>query len=210
MSNEQCGAAFTKILDTLDTLHGPNGCPWDRKQTFQSLRTSLLEEAHEVLEALDQEDIHNLREELGDLLFNVLFLGKIAQKEAHFTIEEMLLEFNEKLIRRHPHVFGEISVDSIEQVKQVWEQVKQEEKGHRKTPFEGIPKGMPALAKAVKMAKHFEIREEKSLFKGKEELAELLWQTAQEAYKQGLDAESILRERLSTLEREYSAKDCIE
>jgi tetrapyrrole methylase family protein / MazG family protein len=199
MSNEECGKVLTKILDSLDVLHGPNGCPWDRKQTFKSLRFSVLEEAHEVLDALDQEDIHNLREELGDLLFNVLFLAKIAQKEGHFTTEQMLAEFNEKLIRRHPHVFGDIKVSDIEDVRKVWEQVKKEEKSERKTPFEGIPKGMPALAKAVKFAKHFEKCEKPHLFEGKEELAELLWRIAKEAAEQGIDAESVLREHLNKL-----------
>lgn len=204
MSNRECGKLLTQLLETLDTLLGPNGCPWDRKQTYQSLRSSLLEETHEVLEALDHQDIHNLREELGDLLFNVLFIGKIAEKEKHFTIAQAIGDFQEKIIRRHPHVFGEEKVSSIEEVKEVWAKVKNKEKSHRKSPFEGIPKGLPALSKAAKMAKHFNAPSHPALFNGSEELASLLWSIAFQADEQGLDPESALREYLKKLEMDKS------
>lgn len=98
---------FDELIEIIDRLLGPDGCPWDKEQTLQSLRSSVLEEVCEVIEAIDLNDNAHIKEELGDLFFNTIFLCKIAEKEKRFTVTEILKELNEKLIRRHPHVFGE-------------------------------------------------------------------------------------------------------
>ena len=122
---------FSEILEILDTLMGPQGCPWDRKQTFDSLRESVVEEAQEVVEAVDEGDDAHLCEELGDLLFNVVFYCKIAEKEGKFTTANMLNTLKDKLIRRHPHVFGDAVINNEEELKAQWERIKQEERARK-------------------------------------------------------------------------------
>ena len=99
--------AFDKLLDVAKTLNGPDGCPWDHTQTFESLKKYVLEEAHEVMEAVDEKDNAHLIEELGDLLYTVVFYAMIAEKESLFTIDEIINHVKDKLVRRHPHVFGD-------------------------------------------------------------------------------------------------------
>lgn len=126
---------FSEILEILDRLMGPQGCPWDRKQTFETLRESVVEEAQEVVEAVDEGDDAHLCEELGDLLFNVVFYCKIAEKNGKFTTVDMLNTLRDKLIRRHPHVFGDAVIENEEELLIQWNRIKEEERA-RKTSID--------------------------------------------------------------------------
>ncbi|HYN87840.1 MAG TPA: MazG family protein, partial [Ardenticatenaceae bacterium] len=138
-------------------LRAPDGCPWDREQTHQSLRAGLLEECAEVLDALDADDVGALREELGDLLLHVLMQAQIAAEEGEFTLNEVIAEVSAKLIRRHPHVFGEVEVAGMDELLRNWEAIKRDEKQARGSepggPLEGVPLALPALARAQKIVK---------------------------------------------------------
>lgn len=128
-------------------LLGPGGCPWDREQTHQSLKHNLLEECYELMEAIDSEDPKNLAEELGDILVQVAFHIQLAQEEGSFGPQEVFNSINEKLIRRHPHIFGETEALTAEEVKANWEALKQKERGGS-SRLAGIPGELPALAHA--------------------------------------------------------------
>ncbi|MFN3928761.1 MAG: nucleoside triphosphate pyrophosphohydrolase, partial [Thermoflexus sp.] len=144
--------AFETFQDTIAHLRSPEGCPWDREQTHQSLRSNLLEEAYEVLEALDADDPQRLKEELGDLLLQIVFHSQIAVESGEFSMAEVIAHVNEKIRRRHPHVFGDVQVSGVRQVLENWERIKQQEKaeqGQRTSALDGIPKGLPALAQAA-------------------------------------------------------------
>lgn len=144
--------AFETFQDTIAHLRSPEGCPWDRAQTHQSLRSNLLEEAYEVLEALDADDPQRLKEELGDLLLQIVFHSQIAVESGEFSMAEVIAHVNEKIRRRHPHVFGDVRVEGVRQVLENWEQIKQREKAERgeaASALDGVPKGLPALAQAV-------------------------------------------------------------
>ena len=119
---------FDEFVATIAALRSENGCPWDRKQTHESLKECLVEETGEVLEAIDKKDDANLCEELGDVLLQVVMHAQIAAEEGRFTIEDVINGVNVKMIRRHPHVFGDIKVSSVEEGLDLWEQIKQKEK----------------------------------------------------------------------------------
>lgn len=119
---------FDEFVATIAALRSESGCPWDRKQTHESLKECLVEETGEVLEAIDKKDDANLCEELGDVLLQVVMHAQIAAEEGRFTIEDVISGVNEKMIRRHPHVFGDIKVSSVEEGLDLWEQIKQKEK----------------------------------------------------------------------------------
>lgn len=119
---------FDEFVTTIAALRAENGCPWDRKQTHESLKDCLTEEAGEVLAAIDNRDDENLCEELGDLLLQVVMHAQIAAEEGRFTIEDVVRGVNEKMIRRHPHVFGDEKVESVEEGLSLWEQIKRQEK----------------------------------------------------------------------------------
>ena len=127
---------FDEFVATIAALRSENGCPWDRKQTHESLKECLVEETGEVLEAIDKKDDANLCEELGDVLLQVVMHAQIAAEEGRFTIEDVISGVNEKMIRRHPHVFGDIKVSSVEEGLDLWEQIKQKEKEARETEEE--------------------------------------------------------------------------
>lgn len=146
---------FTKLVELMATLRAPDGCPWDRKQTHESLKPYLLEETYEVLETIDQGDHPKLREELGDVLLQVIFHSQIAAEAGTFTVEEVLDVLATKLIRRHPHVFGTGeqagSLTNGEQVLSQWEEIKRAERqaaGGTQSALEGVPKTLPALLRA--------------------------------------------------------------
>ncbi len=146
---------FTKVVELMATLRAEKGCPWDRKQTHESLKPYLLEEAYEVLETIDQHDMPKLKEELGDVLLQVVFHSQIAAETEAFTVEEVLETLATKLIRRHPHVFGTgdqtPGVTNSEHVLSQWEQIKQAEReaaGGTGSALDGVPKTLPALLRA--------------------------------------------------------------
>ncbi len=130
-------------------LRSPEGCPWDREQTHESLARHLLEETYETLEAIDNNDVRGLREELGDLVLQVVFHSEIAFEDGNFGVADVLDDLRAKLIKRHPHVFADVSVESADEVYANWEKGKRAEKGT--SVMEGIPKALPALARAAKV-----------------------------------------------------------
>src|SRR5579872_4545447 len=139
---------FDALLEVADKLLSPGGCPWDRKQNFYSLQPYVLEEAHEVIEAVDSKDDKKIIEELGDLLYTVIFYGKLAELEGRFSLKEILEVIKEKLIRRHPHIFGDVKVEDADEVLRNWEAIKRQESGHekRKSAVDGVPPTLPTLA----------------------------------------------------------------
>jgi len=149
------GENFKKLEETITRLCGEGGCPWDQKQTHLTLKKYLIEEAYEVLEAIDNRDDEALKEELGDVLYQILFHCQIAEKEGRFDINSVIISINEKMIRRHPHVFADRKTDSIQEIKDRWEEIKLEEKSKkdRLSVVDGIPVGLPALQKAQKLQK---------------------------------------------------------
>jgi len=145
MSYEGNLSSFDALVDIIARLRGPQGCPWDRKQTHLSLKPSLVEECYEVLEAIDHDDSRKLREELGDLLMHIVLHAQIATDQGDFYIKDVLQEINAKLIYRHPHVFGEAKLEDEQMVVERWEELKREERG-KASLLSGLPKIMPALA----------------------------------------------------------------
>jgi len=149
---------FAKVVEVMAALRAVNGCPWDRKQTHESLKPYLLEETYEVLETIDQRDVQKLKEELGDVLLQVLFHSQIAAEAQSFTVEDVLETLATKLIRRHPHVFGTgaqaADVTTSEHVLSQWEQIKQAEReaaGTKQSAIDGVPKTLPALLRAYQI-----------------------------------------------------------
>ena len=145
---------FQTLVAIVERLRAPGGCPWDREQTHTSLKRNLLEECYEVLEAIDDEDPQLLAEELGDLLVQVAFHADIAWEAGQFDLGDVLTKINQKLIRRHPHVFESATVGDAREVERNWEKLKEaerQEKGIEKSPVDGIPKDLPALAIAQLM-----------------------------------------------------------
>ncbi len=138
--------ALGRVIDTLDILRVK--CPWDAKQTNESLRPNTIEEVYELCDALIREDNANIRKELGDVLLHVLFYAKIGEEKGAFDIADVADALNEKLIFRHPHVFGNTEVNSTDEVLQNWEQLKLKEKGGNRTVLSGVPKSLPAMIKA--------------------------------------------------------------
>ncbi|MDM5196838.1 nucleoside triphosphate pyrophosphohydrolase [Fictibacillus enclensis] len=141
---------FEHLRGVIATLRGPDGCPWDKKQTNESLKRYLIEEAYEVIEAIDEEDDEHLVEELGDVLLQVLLHAQIGEDEGYFSIDDVISVLAEKMIRRHPHVFGDVEAETADQVLKNWEEIKSAEKGnaHRTSLLDGVAKGLPALHKA--------------------------------------------------------------
>ena len=149
-SDEELGR-FETLMSIVELLRAPGGCPWDREQTHSSLKRNLLEESYEVLEAIDAGDTGALSEELGDLLVQVAFHTQIAKEEGEFDLAQVLTQINGKLVRRHPHVFGDETAADAREVERNWEKIKQAEqdqKGVQKSPVDGIPKDLPALTHA--------------------------------------------------------------
>lgn len=140
------------LKEVVKALRGENGCPWDKLQTHSTLRRYLLEEVYEVLEAIDREDVDNLKEELGDVLLQIVFHARLAEEQGFFTLQDIIDDITEKMIRRHPHVFGDMNVADAAEVNLRWEALKQKEKGHKnKKILENIPKGLPALLYGQKL-----------------------------------------------------------
>lgn len=148
-SRQQKMEAFGQLLDVLDELRVK--CPWDRKQTNESLRCNTIEEVYELSNALLNEDVADICKELGDVLLHVIFYAKIADEKAQFDIADVCNSLREKLIFRHPHVFGEVAVNNSTEVEQNWEQLKLKEKGGNKRVLDGVPEALPALIKAERV-----------------------------------------------------------
>lgn len=184
--------ALGRVIDTLDVLRVK--CPWDRKQTNESLRPNTIEEVYELCDALINNDSANIKKELGDVLLHILFYSKIGEESGQFDICDVADALNSKLIFRHPHVFGEVSVDNAHQVEQNWEQIKLKERGGNRTVLAGVPTALPAMVKAFRIQEKaanvgFDWAEKEQVWdKVKEELTEF----AQEA--QGASASEMEKE----------------
>jgi MazG family protein len=144
------GARLDDLVRIMRALRAPDGCPWDREQTLASLRPFLLEETYEALDAIDRDDQDDLREEIGDLMFELVFLAQIAEERGEFTVADAIADACDKLIRRHPHVFGDAAkASTADEVAGRWEALKQDEGGARqKTTLGGVPRTLPALLRA--------------------------------------------------------------
>ena len=141
---------FVALVEIMKKLRTPNGCPWDRKQTPQSITPFLMEETHEVIECIDNNDWDGLKEELGDLLLHVVFQSAMADEAERFTLEQVISGINEKLIRRHPHIFGETKVADEHEVRKNWESIKMAE-GKKESRLDGVPKTLPALTRSARL-----------------------------------------------------------
>lgn len=171
------------FIKLIQKLRAPGGCPWDRKQTHQTLKPYLLEETYEVLEAIDTKKADVLKEELGDLLLQIVLHAQLASERKAFTMDDVALGISQKIIRRHPHVFGKTKVKNTEQVLENWVKIKNQEKekkqGQKPCTFDGIPKHFPALFENYKISKRvarmgFEWKKPQDVFKKvNEELKEV-------------------------------------
>ena len=139
--------AFLKLVNIMDDLR--EKCPWDKKQTIHTLRSLTIEETYELADAIIQEDYKGIKEELGDLLLHILFYSKIGTEKQAFTLQEVIETISEKLIHRHPHIYGDVKVENEEEVKQNWEKLKRQE--GKKSLLEGVPNSLPAMVKALRM-----------------------------------------------------------
>jgi uncharacterized protein YabN with tetrapyrrole methylase and pyrophosphatase domain len=193
-------AALGTVARIAERLRAPGGCPWDREQTHASLRPHLLEEAYEALEALDRGDLDTLRDELGDLLFQIAIHAQLASEEGAFDLGDVSRSIGEKLIRRHPHVFAGTSLEGKDLLVQ-WEQIKRAEKTERTSILDGVPRSLPALFAAERLqerASRVKLRPPRIELPldidDPEFLGELLFDLVAEAREHGFDAETALRE----------------
>ena len=150
---QQPHLAFARLVEIMVTLRGPHGCLWDKEQTSDTLKPYLVEETYEVLEALEAKDIHAFKEELGDLLLQIVFHAQLMAEVGEFTIDDIAQTIGDKLVRRHPHVFGNVKVQNAEQVSQNWAKIKaQENQGKAdRSVLAGVPPGAPALIQAQRL-----------------------------------------------------------
>ncbi|MFQ5898521.1 MAG: nucleoside triphosphate pyrophosphohydrolase [Candidatus Methylomirabilia bacterium] len=229
---DSAGALFDSLLELMARLRGPGGCPWDREQTRESLRPFLLEEAYEVLEALDSGQRGALLEEFGDLLFQVVFHAQLARELGEFSMTEVLQQLVEKMIRRHPHVFGDRTVGSAGEALTQWEAIKHAEAtrgGARRSVLDGVPRTLPALLRAQRLtskaaragfdwptpeAAWEKVKEEVSeveqaLSQGdrvrtRQELGDLLFSLVNVARLLGLDAEGVLQQAVEKFRSRFT------
>ena len=150
INKKQVAKNFIKLIEIVEKLRSPGGCPWDKEQTHESLLPYLLEETYEVIESVEAEDWITLKEELGDVMLHVLLQAQIANENSKFNIEDSLKNINQKLIKRHPHVFGEKKLENSNQAKKSWEEMKHIEKD-RASRLDGVPKTLPALNRAQRL-----------------------------------------------------------
>ena len=142
-----------ELINVISILRSENGCQWDREQTHKTLRPNMIEEAYEAVDAIDDDDMTHLKEELGDVLLQVVLHSQIAKEEKAFDIEDVAKDIKDKLIRRHPHVFGDVKISSTQDILDNWEQIKKEEKTHRKSVMDGVSRAQSALMSAQKISK---------------------------------------------------------
>jgi MazG family protein len=235
------GDEFTRLAEIVARLRAPDGCPWDREQTIDSLKRYVLEETYEVLDAIDRHDHDALREELGDFLFEAVFVAQLEHEDGHFSIADSVKSIADKLVRRHPHVFarhtGEAALDTADQVRTRWEEIKSEERGGTakpKTLLSGIPAALPALLRAYQIGARAasigfdwsrpddvvaKIREEvdeiQEVVDGvtvdqervEEEVGDLLFAIANLSRKLGVEPETALRKANNKFTRRFTAME---
>lgn len=147
MPQNKVAESFLELVDIMDTLR--EKCPWDKKQTIQSLRSNTIEELYELIDAIIEEDWEGIKEELGDILLHVLFYAKIGTEQGHFTLQDSIEAISKKLIHRHPHIYGDVQVENEEDVKRNWEQLKLQE--GKTSLLAGVPNSLPAMVKAFRI-----------------------------------------------------------
>lgn len=229
------GALFERLLDIMHRLRGPDGCPWDREQTRTSLKPYLIEEAYEVLEAIESGGLESLREELGDLLFQVVFHAEIAAERGEFTMAELLERLADKMVGRHPHVFGDATADTPGQALAQWEAIKQREaqaQGRPRSVIDGVPRALPALVRAQRMQSKAarvnfdwpdaraawtkveeEVRETSAALTAgdsarlTEELGDVLFSLVNVARLSSLDAEDVLQRAIEKFRRRFTTME---
>ena len=234
---ERAAAEFVRLIEIMATLRAPGGCPWDREQTIDTLKPFVLEETYEVLEAIDAHDHDALREELGDFVFEAVFLAQLEAEAGHFTIADSLQIVADKLVRRHPHVFkrdeGAAPLDSAGQVKVRWEEIKAQERTTKpsgKTLLSGIAPALPALLRAYHIGTRAasvgfdwaraedvvekiqeevnELREATSdPSRAEEEMGDLLFAIANLARKLGIEPETALRKANDKFTKRFTAME---
>ena len=217
-----------RLIEVMKRLRGENGCPWDREQTHESLKPYLLEETYEVLNALDSGQDEHFKEELGDLLLQIVFHAQLAAEEGRFTIDDVARSIVEKLVRRHPHVFGDVKVGNAQEVLQNWEKIKKGE--GKKSILDGVPEHLPALLKARRVQEKVkrvgfdwdsvdgafeklveEMRELKeAVSRGKpesaeEEFGDILFSIVNISRFLGIDAEDSLRKTINKFMKRFHA-----
>ena len=206
---KKSGSAVKDLLRVMEALRSPEGCPWDREQDHMSLRFHAVEEVYELIDAIESNDDHEMREELGDLLLQVVFHCQLARERGAFAFEDVAREMTEKLLRRHPHVFGDSTAKTVDAVWAQWDQIKKSEKQgtlrERTSALDGIPKHLPALLRAEKLVK--KARKAK-LFEGgtgkkvaRENIGKQLFELAAAAQEHGWSAEELLRKETARRER---------
>ena len=214
-------SAIDELLETMARLRAPDGCPWDREQDHQSIAECLVDECSELLETIDRLDMDHMREELGDVLLQVVFHSQLARESGHFDFEAVAREINDKLIRRHPHVFGEGSLDTSDQVLHQWDAIKALEKKNvpqTDSVFKDLPPSLPALMFAVDIFKQIQ---KKQLSTGplvdresiqtmadvmdEETAGALLFEVAAACRSKGIDPESAIRRYARAVQYETEA-----
>jgi uncharacterized protein YabN with tetrapyrrole methylase and pyrophosphatase domain len=208
-------AAIDDLLRIMARLRAPDGCPWDREQDHRTLRWHAVEEVYELIDAIEAGDDHELEEELGDLLLQVVFHCQLAKERRAFDFEKVARHIADKLLRRHPHVFGNLKVKDVDQVWANWEKIKRAEKHGtrhaRPSALDGIPKHLPALLRAEKLvkkarrAKLVPDRASRKLSRGA--LAKHLFELATAAQSQGWSAEDLLRAETRKRERVWRRRE---
>jgi MazG family protein len=191
MKSENLSNAFSRLVNIMDELR--EKCPWDRKQTIQTLRSLTIEELYELTDAIIEEDWQGIKEELGDLFLHLLFYARIAREQNRFNLEEVLQGISEKLIARHPHIYGDVTVNSEEDVKQNWEKLKLLE--GKKSVLSGVPTSLPAVVKAIRL-------QEKSKQVGFEwSNSKEVWEKVEEEKKELEDA--VISGNIAHIEEEF-------
>ncbi len=209
-------AAITDLLTVMAKLRSPEGCPWDREQNHMTLRFHAVEEVYELIDAIEAGDDHELAEELGDLLLQVIFHCQLAQERGAFDFEKVARHITDKLIRRHPHVFGTTKVKDVDEVWANWEKIKRAEKHgtkhERASALDGIPKHLPALLRAEKLVK--KARKAKLLVAPKDArklskiaLAQELFTLTELAQSKGWSTEELLRGEIKRRERVFRQRE---
>ena len=208
--------AINDLLAVMARLRASGGCPWDREQDHMSLRWHAVEEVYELLDAIEARDDHELEEELGDLLLQVVFHCQLARERGAFDFEKVARHITDKLIRRHPHVFGKLRVKDVDQVWANWEEIKRAEKHGtrhaRPSDLDGIPKRLPALLRAAKLIKKAHkgklmTAAPKRLVRTRRELTDWLFALTQFAQERGWSAEDLLRREIKKRERVLRSKE---
>ncbi|HKW30300.1 MAG TPA: MazG family protein [Verrucomicrobiae bacterium] len=204
-------SAITDLLKVMARLRSPTGCPWDREQSHLTLRRHAIEEVYELIDAIEAEDDHEIAEELGDLLLQVVFHCQLARERGAFDFDKVCRLIVEKLVRRHPHVFGETKVKGVDEVWANWEKIKHAEKKgtrhERASAFDGIPKHLPALLRAEKLVKKarkvFNDEHGSKRQFSRTALARKLFELAGRAQRQGWSAEELLSDEVKRRERAF-------